>query len=176
MAADGPQVIGVTGLHGLRSEKSRATVELAFALAEAKHPRILLVEGDFHFPQIQNLLEFDVPLTAGFSQQLRGRIHGKKEGRWHVIELQKSLHVLAEGVMRSPGLLLSNQFEQAMRELRGYYDVIVLDAPLAPSEAESRAIADVVDGLLLVASKERSQEIAEIGALFPEKGILRTLD
>lgn len=176
LASNGCRVVCVTGLRGLGSEKSRAAVEIAFALAEAKHPRILLVEGDFHFPQLQNWVKIDVPLTAGFSQQLRGRIQGTKEGRWHVVECKPSLHVLAEGVMRSPGLLLSNQFEQAIRELRGYYDVIVLDAPLAPSEAEARAIADVADQIFVLASKDRSNEVAEIAALIPHKEMLRTLE
>jgi Mrp family chromosome partitioning ATPase len=170
------QIIGVTGVRGLGNEKSRAAVEIAFALAEAKHPRTLLVEGDFHYPQLQNWLKIDVPLAAGFSQQLRARIQGGKGGRWHVVECSPALHVLAEGVMRSPGLLLSNQFEQAMRELRGYYDLIVIDAPLAPGEADGQALADVLDGAVIVGSQDRASEIAEVSRVFRGKKLLRVLE
>jgi Mrp family chromosome partitioning ATPase len=176
LAVERCHIIGITGIRGMGNEKSRAAVEIAFALSEAKHPRILLVEGDFHFPQLQNWLKLDVPLSAGFSQQLRGRIQGNKEGRWHVVECQKSLHVLAEGVMRSPGLLLSNQFEEAMRELRSYYDIIIIDAPLAPNEADSRALGDVVDGAVILGSKERASEIAEVGRIFSGKKLVRFLE
>jgi Mrp family chromosome partitioning ATPase len=176
LGANGCPVIGVTGVRGVGSEKSRAAVEIAFALAEAKHPRILLVEGDFHFPELQNWMKLDVPLSAGFSQQLRARIQGAKEGRWHVVECTEALHVLAEGVMRSPGLLLSNQFEQAMRELRSYYDIIVLDAPLAPGEAEGQALADVLDGVVIVAPKDRKSEIADVSRIFGRKNLLRVLE
>jgi Mrp family chromosome partitioning ATPase len=175
-AATGGHVVGVTGVRGVGSEKSRAAAEIAFALAEAKGPRTLLVEGDFHFPQLQNWLKLDVPLSAGFSQQLRARIQGAKEGRWHVVECTQTLHVLAEGVMRSPGLLLSNQFEQAMRELRSYYDIIVLDAPLAPGEAEGQALADVLDSVVVVAPKDRKSEIAEVSRTFGGKKLVRVLE
>jgi Mrp family chromosome partitioning ATPase len=174
-AVEGCQVIGVTGLRGFGSEKSRAAVEIAFALSEAKHPRVLLVEGDFHFPQIQQWLKLDVPLSAGFSQQLRGRIQGTKEGRWHVVECLPSLHVLAEGVMRSPGLLLSNQFEQAIRELKSYYDIVVLDAPLAPNEADGQALVDVLDGIVIVGPENRAAEITDLGRIFQGKKLVRAL-
>ena len=172
---EGCQVIGITGLRGLGGEKSRAAVEITFALSEAKHPRILLVEGDFHFPQIQNWLKLEVPLAAGFSQQLRSRIQGAKEGRWHVVECQPSLHVLAEGVMRSPGLLLSNQFEQAIRELKSYYDIVILDAPLAPNEADGQALVDVLDGIVVLGPESRAAEIAEVSRIFQGKKFVRAL-
>jgi len=176
LAVERCHIIGVTGIRGMGNEKSRAAVEIAFALSEAKHPRILLVEGDFHFPQIQNWLKLEVPLSAGFSQQLRNRIQGSKDGRWHVVECLKSLHVLAEGVMRSPGLLLSNQFEQAMRELRSYYDIIVLDAPLAPGEADGQALADVLDGAVVVGPQDRATEIVEVSRIFSGKKLIRVLE
>jgi Mrp family chromosome partitioning ATPase len=169
LAVDRCQIIGVTGVRGLGSEKSRAAVEIAFALSEARHPRILLAEGDFHFPQIQTWLKLDVPLAAGFSQQLRSRVQGSKDRHWHVVECSIALHVLAEGVMRSPGLLLSKQFEQAMRDLRSYYDVIILDAPVAPGEADGQALADVVDGVVVVGPPARSGEIVEIAKIFASK-------
>jgi Mrp family chromosome partitioning ATPase len=169
-------VIGVTGVRGSTDKKSIAAAELALALAEAKHPRVLLMESDFHFPQVQKWLGVEVPFSAGFSQQLRGRIDGAREGRWHVVECKSSLHVLAEGVMRSPGLLLSNQFEQAMRELRGYYDIIVIDAPSAPSESDGQAIADVVDGAIVVGPASRSGEIMEVSRIFSGKKLLRAIE
>jgi len=146
LAVERSMVVCVTGVRGLADDKSVAAAELALALSEAKHPRVLLMESDFQFPQVQKWLGLDVPLVAGFSQQLRGRMDSARIGRWHVIECKPSLHVLAEGIMRTPGLLLSNLFEKATRELRTYYDVIVIDAPIAPNESDGQAIADVVDG------------------------------
>jgi Mrp family chromosome partitioning ATPase len=169
-------VIGVTGARGWAEQKSIAAAELALALSEAKHPRVLLVESDFHFPQVQKWLSLDVPFTAGFSQQLRGRMDGGRDGRWHVVECKASLHVLAEGVMRSPGLLLSNQFEQAMRELRGHYDVIVIDAPIAPTESDGQAISDVVDGAVVVGPASRASEIMEVSRIFSGKKLLRVVE
>jgi Mrp family chromosome partitioning ATPase len=169
-------VVGVTGLRGSAEEKSKAAAEIALALADARHPRVLVMESDFNFPKVQKWLNIDVPLATGFSQQLRARIQGTKEGRWHVIECKPSLHALAEGVVRSPGLLLSTQFEGALRELRGFYDVIVIDAPVAPSEADGSALADVVDGAVVVGPSNRASEIIEVSKAFTGKALLRAIE
>jgi len=169
-------VVGVTGVRGAADEKSMTAAEVALALAEAKHPRVLLVESDFHFPKVQKWLKLDIPLAAGFSQQLRARIQGATESRWHVVECKPSLHVLAEGVMRSPGLLLSNQFEAALKELRSYYDVIVIDAPVALSDADGQALVDVVDGAVVVGPSSRANEIIELSKIFSGKSLLRAIE
>ena len=176
LAVDRCLVIGVTGIRGAADKKSIAAAEVALALSDARHPRILLMEADFHFPQIQKWLAIDVPFSAGFSQQLRARMDGGRDGRWHVVECKPSLHVIGEGVMRSPGLLLSNQFEQAMREFRSFYDIVVIDAPVAPNEADGRAIADVVDGAVVVGPANRSTEILEVSRIFSGKKLLRSIE
>jgi Mrp family chromosome partitioning ATPase len=169
-------VLAVTGVRGAASEKSIAAAEIAMALAEAGHPRVLLVESDFHFPQVQKWLKLDVPLSAGFSQQLRARIQASSEARWHVVEVKPTLHVLAEGVLRSPGLLLSNQFELALRELRDEYDVIVIDAPVAPEAAEAQALSDVTDGAVIVGPAKQESAVAEVRQYFSGKSLLRIVE
>ena len=52
--------------------------------------------------------------------------------------------------MRSPGLLLSKQFESCLADLRTYYDLIVIDGPPASLEVDCRALDSVADGLLIV--------------------------
>jgi Mrp family chromosome partitioning ATPase len=149
--------------------KSRVAAELGLALAEPRHPRILLLEANFQWPTLHQTLDLAMPRGAGFSQQLRSRPVGRPDTPWTVLECGPTLHVLAEGMMRSPDLLLSAQFEDGLRSFRAYYDFILLDGPLASMAADSRAFSALIDGIVLVVPESGSDEIASALALFPDK-------
>jgi Mrp family chromosome partitioning ATPase len=150
--------------------KSRVAAELALALSESGHPRILLMEGDLQSPNVHRLLNVDMSMTGGFSQQLRARIKRDVDRRWSVIGCAPTLHVLAEGMMRTPGLLLSRQFSDSLSELRNYYDFIVIDGPSTSLEVESQALDAVVDGLVF-ASERVTPRLTRVQSLFGQKRI-----
>ncbi len=149
--------------------KSRVTAEVALALAESEHPRILLLEGDLHRPWVTRMIGVDMPLSTGFSQQLNARSMDAGEARWTVLGCSRSLHVLAEGMMRSPGLLLSRQFAECLKELRTYYDFIVIDGPTASLDVDSGAIDAVSDGLLTVCPAAGSPALERLQSRFGKK-------
>jgi Mrp family chromosome partitioning ATPase len=169
LAVEGCFIVLVVGVPESLEQKSRVAAELALALAESGHPRILLMEGDIQSPQVHHLMRVAMPMSAGFSQQLRDRINGNTERRWTVVSCGNSLHVLAEGMLRSPGLLLSRQFSEGLADLRNYYDFIVIDGPGASLPVESQALDAVADGVLYVCGKQGSPALAKLQALFREK-------
>ncbi len=151
--------------------KSRVAAELALALSESGHPRILLMEGDLQSPSVHRLLNVDMSMTGGFSQQLRARVNRDVDRRWTVIGCGPTLHVLGEGMMRTPGLLLSRQFADSLNELRNYYDFILIDGPNSSLEIESQALDAVADGLVFAAESEQSVALARVQSLFGQKRI-----
>lgn len=161
-------VVGVTAVPEARNGKSRIAVELALALGEARHPRVLLVEGDFQWPSLHTVLQVEMPRSAGFSQQLRDRSSGTAD-EWNVLELGPALHLMAEGIMRSPGLILSSHFEEAMHSFRSYYDFVIVDGPLTSSEIDCRAFDAVIDGVVLVSTGAESPSLTRAIGLFPDK-------
>jgi len=169
LAVEGCFIVLVVGVPESLEQKSRVAVELALALAESGHPRILLMEGDIQSPRVHHLMRVAMPMSAGFSQQLRDRINGNNERRWTVMSCGNSLHVLAEGMLRSPGLLLSRQFSDGVADLRNYYDFIVIDGPSASLPVESQALDAVANGVLYVCGKQGSPALAPLQALFSEK-------
>lgn len=169
LAVEGCFVVLVVGVPESLEQKSRVAAELALALAESGHPRILLMEGDMQGPRVHRLMHVDMPMSAGFSQQLRSRINGNTERRWTVVGCGKALHVLAEGMMRSPGLLLSRQFSEGLADLRNYYDFIVIDGPSASLPVESQALDAVANGVVYVCGKQGSPSLASLQAMFSEK-------
>jgi Mrp family chromosome partitioning ATPase len=159
-------VVGVVATPEARAHKTRVAAELAFALAEAGHPRVLLLEADFQWPAVHQLLHLDMPIAQGLSQQLRARAQ-RSSDPWTVMECTPTLHVLAEGIIRSPGTILTVQFDKGLKQLRTYYDVVVLDGPDTSAHAECNALSTVVDGLVSVEALGGASDSARIAELFP---------
>ena len=164
-------VIVIVGPQESHELKSRVAAELALALSESGHPRILLMEGDLQSPNVHRLLNVDMSMTGGFSQQLRARVNRNVDRRWTVIGCGPTLHVLGEGMMRTPGLLLSRQFAEGLGELRNYYDFILIDGPSTSLEIESQALDAVADGVIFVSDNDLTPSLARVQSLFGQKRI-----
>ncbi|MGC4093543.1 MAG: hypothetical protein QM756_37725 [Polyangiaceae bacterium] len=162
-------VVTVVGAGDAADAKSRLAAELALALAESGHARVLLMEGDFERPTVSRFLRVEMPMSSGLSEQLRARIGWQEARPWSVVECSPSLHVLAEGGERAPELILSRPFEDCVRDVRGYYDFIVIDGPPLANTAACRAVHDVVDGIVFAHVRFGQAEIAEARALFSGK-------
>lgn len=172
-AGQGCVVVGVTGFAELTAEKSRLAAGLAAGLAYGAHHRVLLLEGDFQMPHTHKTMGIEMPISAGFSQQLqlrRSHNHGRSgdndEMPWLVVECIPTLHVLAEGVIRSPGAILSQQYEECIKELKGNYDFLIVDGPAVTSEVECRAFAQLVDGVVVGTPRAGMELPGEIHTTF----------
>ncbi len=148
-AVDGCQVVGITSIAAFGREKSRAAACIATGLGLRSEPHVLLVEGDFQAPKVHRNLRVDMPMATGFSQQLQRRGAAHADQPWHVVNCLSHLDVLAEGIIRSPGAILSAHFERCIHDLRNRYDIILIDGPPTSNNAEGRAFADVVDGVVV---------------------------
>jgi Mrp family chromosome partitioning ATPase len=151
--------------------KSRVAAELALALAASGHPRVLLLEADFHRPRVHRTLRVDMPMGCGFSQQLHARIHSGQRPSWAVVGCTPTLHVAAEGMMRSPGLLGSQFFDEAVRDFKSYYDFIVIDGPSSSLEVDSGPLNAVSDALVVVSPPNDADSLLQVNALFEQKRV-----
>jgi Mrp family chromosome partitioning ATPase len=152
-AVRGCFVVGVTCMPDAIASKSRIAARLASVLAEPARARVLLMEGDFDEPSVHRLMRIDMPIAAGFSEQVRRRMKGAKPRPWSIVRCSATLQVLAEGRVRAPGLLATVQFMDGISELRRYYDIIVLDGPAAGS-VDARVLDEIADGLVVVGANE----------------------
>jgi Mrp family chromosome partitioning ATPase len=152
-SARGPFVLAVTSEQGCVEAKTTVAAKLSGLLSHNDRVRVLLVEANFDFPALHRVLSVEMPPGSGFSQQLRSRLrNGRKP--WSVVHCATSLDVLAEGPVRSPGVLLSQEFANAIAELRTCYDVIVLDSPVMGQGVETKPINAVSDGIAIIAASQ----------------------
>jgi Mrp family chromosome partitioning ATPase len=150
-------VLAVVSESSMLEAKSMIAARLSTMLANDGERNVLLLEANFDFPAVHRLLGVEMPSGAGFSQQLRARIRGTRSP-WRVIRTSETLQVLAEGIVRSPGILLSREFADALAELRGVYDIIVIDGPIAGQGVEMNPIDDVCDGIAIVSHSSAHME------------------
>lgn len=129
---------------------------LALALGEAGS-RVLLVEADFDAPEVHRALALATPPGAGLSQQLMERRHARAHTPWVLMRCSANLQVLAEGRLRSPGLIGSREFEQALVELREQHHIVIVHAPALSRPDDLRALASLGQAVLLIEPGKPSQ-------------------
>jgi Mrp family chromosome partitioning ATPase len=151
LAADSCFVVGVSGTRDEADAKAIVAGQLALALAESEQVEVLLLEADFDQPAVHLVMDITMPPLAGFSQQIHQGVQQPGVTRpWTVVRRAPSLSVLAEGMLRTPGMMYSAQFSAAVAELRNAYDIIVVSGPAIGVSADVQAFADVVDGVVFV--------------------------
>ncbi|HEC27203.1 MAG TPA: polysaccharide biosynthesis tyrosine autokinase [Gammaproteobacteria bacterium] len=137
--------------------RSYVAANLALAFSQLGRPT-LLIDADLRAPSQHEIFRFS--RRIGLSMLLAGRI---KLEDMDVLPDQISsfqhLSVLGCGAIPpNPGELLSQErFPLILRELKKYYDVIILDAPPATYSSDVRSIAAVAGSALLVTRSGRSK-------------------
>ena len=153
-------VVAVMALPDAEPLKSKVAAQLALALAETRQPRVLLLDADFDYPSVHRWLRVEMRPGTGFSQQMRSHIRDEMPGGFSVMQCSPSLFLLGEARIRSPGLLRTMEFENAVNLLRQHHELIVIDAPTVSLSTEFRALEAVADGVLLAASDHAQGENA----------------
>ena len=129
--------------------KTTTAINLAAALAESPEARILLGDFDLRTPSVGNRLG----LTAQ-SPGLADLIDDATLTPDDVIRRHPRfrLSILPAGLAPTvpSQLLKSPRMVQILREVRQQYDYIVLDTPPLVQVPDSRLIADLVDGFIIV--------------------------
>jgi Mrp family chromosome partitioning ATPase len=158
-ATEGCFVVGITSMPEASHLKSRLAAQLAWLLSQTEHARVLLLEVDFAHPNVADVMQLDMPPLSGFSQQLQAHIQ-EGQAPWVVMRCTSSLCVLAEGRVRTPGVIYTNEFTVALAQLRRNFDLIVADGPAIGVHVDTRAFDDVADGIVFVTSTSTPVEQA----------------
>lgn len=126
--------------------KTTTCCNTAVAMADAGLA-VCVVEGDLRRPKAADI--FGLPREVGLSNCLTGRVRlNDALQRWG----GGGLHVLASGPLPpNPSELLgSEKMRELLKELKGRYDVVLIDgAPLLPV-ADATALAPSCDGVVLM--------------------------
>lgn len=134
--------------------KSITIVNLAISFAEAGH-KVLLIDADLRRPAIARLLVEKA--TPGLSNVLAGLSTEEEAIR---SSAYTNLDVLLSGdVPPNPAELLgSERMAEMIEKLSKRYDYILVDTPPVNIVSDTSLIANMLDGVLLLARQERSRK------------------
>jgi chain length determinant protein tyrosine kinase EpsG len=142
---------------GTREGRSYVAANLALAFSQSGYST-LLIDADMRAPQQHEL--FSIKRRIGFSMLLAGRVRIEDlDALPDQISTFQNLSVLGCGaVPPNPAELLNRKtFSRIMRELKKYFDIIVLDTPPATYQADVISIASVAESSLLVTRSGHSK-------------------
>ncbi len=150
-----PRLIAVTSAE--RGEgKTTCAVNLALAIAEETLTRVLLFEANVRQPSAARLFDFE-PREC-LSRQL-SRLQGSMRGYSIAAVAGTRLCIAAMSPDLAPGVRLDRFIlGVALSELRSEFDYIVVDTSPVLESADANAVAECVDGVILVARADRSRQ------------------
>lgn len=135
---------------------STTAVNLATALARDSKLKVLLIDVNLRTPGLHDVFAIDHALGVSDLSTNRGNIMSlvKKV-------IPGNLHVLTCGANTSVPLVLfeDSRFDQLLKDMREWFDYVILDAPPVLRFSECRVLCSKVDGVILVleAGKTRQQ-------------------
>ncbi len=140
-----PQVIQITSAASGEG-KTVTALNLATTLAEAGR-RVLLIDGDMRHPGCHELL--GVPLRPGLASFLDGSVDLARVVR--EIKSPRLSFISAGPRPAHPADLVgSERMREALAELRGHYDFIVIDSPPVLPVTDAVLLSRSADSVLLV--------------------------
>jgi capsular exopolysaccharide synthesis family protein len=140
------QVVVITS--ALAGEGKTATaLNLALAIAQSKEHRALVVDGDLRRPNIASYL--GLRSRVGFNEVLADEV-----GALDAIVCLDDPELYVLPVNREAAnpteLLSSERLVETIRELREYFDFIIVDSPPVAPFADARLLANLADAVILV--------------------------
>lgn len=144
--------------------EGKSSFAVSFALEQSRTRRVLLIDGDLRRPSIVAMLGMPAKLP-GVRELMRGRTVGECIHR--IPETQLDVLPSAKRSENALDLLAHPRFPQALRELRRYYDLIIIDTPPVELFSDALLIARQADGVAYVA------RAAETPVAMIERGLAR---
>jgi succinoglycan biosynthesis transport protein ExoP len=144
MGSERPRVIAVTAA---RPSEGKTTVALALARSAAlSGEHVLVMECDLRRPTFALRMKATAP--DGLADCLRGKLTADEAIRTDALT---SMDVMQAGRVGTdlPDRFLSDTMARMLSDLRGKYDLIILDSPPVQAIAEARILAGIADVTLL---------------------------
>ena len=127
--------------------KTSTILNLAWAIAQSREKRVLVIDSDLRRPSISSYLGLDFEL--GFGEVL----NEVSDALPSIVRVADStLYILSSSRSEpQPAELLSKErVGETLAELRQYFDYILIDAPPVVAFADARLLANYADAVIVV--------------------------
>jgi polysaccharide biosynthesis transport protein len=151
----GPRIIALTSANPHEGKTTVAT-NLALAAAEIGR-RVLLIDADLRTPRVHKI--FGVPNTRGLGNLLDelSQLEGPESAT--IATGQGQLFILPAGSVpekRISTLLHSSRLAELLQDLRGKFDIVLIDTPPMLHMPDARILGRLVDGVIIIVRASRT--------------------
>ncbi|WP_456277290.1 CpsD/CapB family tyrosine-protein kinase [Bacillus sp. AK128] len=132
--------------------KSTMLANLAVSISQQKG-KVLLVDANLRNPYVHSIFKF--PNKEGLSTLLKGEASLSEVVRYTGIT---GLDVLASGpIPTNPAEMLgSKEMKEFLGTIKDTYDIVLIDTPPVIESSETRILANLCDGVILVVQKGKT--------------------
>jgi receptor protein-tyrosine kinase len=150
--------------------KTMTSVNLAIALAVGGR-RVILIDGDLRNPGVARAFGLP-PGTTGFAELLVGSAD-PRTALVAVPEYGDRLRLVGAGAERPFDLVEPRRIRSVLEQLGEHADVVVIDSPALTLFADSTALADAVDSVIVTVrlGRSRRDKFAELRGLLAQRRI-----
>lgn len=143
--------------------KTTTAINLALAMSDVPGYKTLLVDSDLRFPTVHDRL--GLMKSPGLTEILEGSVSLDSE----IIDTEKeNLKVITSGNLPHypVELLESKRLKNLIKELKSYFDLIIVDSPPVIPYSDASVLSSQVDGVLLVvqSGRTRREDIQQVQA------------
>jgi capsular exopolysaccharide synthesis family protein len=133
--------------------KTTIAVNLAGSFAQSKK-KVLLIDCDLRKPSVHKL--FEANRTPGLIDYLIG--NAKFDEVLTVSKLSNLNYITAGTIPPNPAEMLDSQeMRNFLKQMRGQYDLVILDSPPIIAVTDSEILTSMVDGTMLVVSSGNTE-------------------
>jgi capsular exopolysaccharide synthesis family protein len=137
--------------------KTFTAINLAGAIAKAGQARVLLVDADLRRPSIGSVLgQRRTGRTWGLVDAIHNRALTLDHIAWTLEPFNLSVITARRPHADTYELLASARFHELITAARERFDYIILDTPPVLPAPDSRLLAPVIDGYLIVVSADKT--------------------
>ena len=158
------RVIGVSS--SMTGEgKTITAINLAYSLAQL-HKKVLLIDCDLRRPSVYKKLSIEK--APGLSEYLTGQLDNGQIVKLFEFKDSTSgfdIIVSGENPPNPMELISSEKMRNLVEEFRNIYDYVIIDLPPIGEVSDSLAVADYVDGMLLVVRQNYCNRVALADAI-----------
>ncbi len=130
--------------------KTLTSANLAMTLSESYRRRVLLIDADLRRPTVHTI--FNVDNSTGLCEGLAA----EEERPLPIRQVSEHLSILPAGHPNSDPMagLISERFQRLIVEARETFDWVIIDTPPVALLTDSRLLASLADGVILVVRAE----------------------
>jgi capsular exopolysaccharide synthesis family protein len=152
---NGFQVCAVTSASAGEG-KTITTLNLAGSLAQSPDARVLVIDADLHRPTVAKYLGLTRPRSPGLAEAVLHSSHRLSDIVRRIDPLNVSVLLAGSGSAGSYELLTSPRLEELLLEARRLYDYVLIDTPPVVPLADSRLLAKIIDGYVVVVAAHKT--------------------